>query len=89
MLKKLLANPSAAIFGLLELGNPVIDRRIKLSESFLLLEDGIMTELSSTWRPEILANTSVKVASSSAERSICATEILGPFVELAELLNDS
>jgi hypothetical protein len=88
VLEELLANPGATVLGLLELGNPVINRCIKLSKSFFLLENGIVAELGSARRPEILANAGVKVASPRAERSISAAKILSSLIKLPEFLGD-
>jgi hypothetical protein len=86
VLKKLLSNPCAAVFGLLKLGDPVIDRSVELRKSFLLLEHRVVAELGGARRPEVLADASVEVAPASSEGSIRAAKVLSTLVELPELL---
>lgn len=67
MLQQLLADPSAAVLSLLELHGPVVDGRVQLCKSFLLLEDGIVAELGSPGRAEVLADACMQVASASSK----------------------
>lgn len=81
-----MADSGAAVLGLLKLGDPVIDRGVKLCERFLLLEDRVVTEFGSTGRPEVLADPRVEVAATSPERGVGASKVLGTFVEMSKFL---
>lgn len=86
MLEQLLADAGAAVLGLLELGDPVVDGGVQLREGLLLLEDGVVAELGGARGPEILADPRVEVASPGPEGGVCAAEVLGTLVEMSEFL---
>lgn len=89
MFEKLLADSGATVLSLLELLDPVVDRRIELPKDLLLLEHRVLAELGCAWRPKILANAGVEVTSPCPECCVCAAEIFGTLVKLSKLLNAS
>jgi len=86
VLEQLLADAGAAVLGLLELGDPVVDGGVQLREGLLLLEDGVVAELGGARGPEVLADPRVEVAPPGPEGGVCAAKVLSTLVEMSELL---
>lgn len=85
--QKLLTNSGAAILSLLELVDPVVDRRIQLGESFLLLKQRLLAELDHAWGSKILTDPGVEVASTGPQRMVGTAQVLASFVEVSQFLD--
>lgn len=76
MLKELLADACAAVLGLLEFADPVVDGVVKVGESFFLLEHRVGAEFGCSWRAQVVADAGVEVASAGSERRVCPAEVI-------------
>ena len=86
MLQQLLADSRAAILGLLELAQPVIDEDVEFGERLFLLEDAFGREASHARRAQVAADAVVQAAPARAEGSGWCCGRFVAVVEAAELL---